>query len=173
MDSRTTVPTPSPCTGCASRRDFLRDAVVAAGVALVGIPLATLPVAAMPLHPVATPADPLGRTLRYPVPAADGVSIDGEHEVILVRAAGFAFAFALSCPHQNTALKALPRNGGFQCTRHKSRYRPTGEFISGRATRHMDRLAITREGDLLVVDPDRAFESDTDAAGWSAARVAV
>lgn len=157
--------TASPCDGCATRRAFLRDAAaaVAAAMTLAGAPLGAL--RALP--------GGSGRAVRYPIPLADGTSVDPEHEVILVRAAGFAYAFALSCPHQNTALKALPRNAGFQCGRHKSKYRPTGEFISGRATRHMDRLAISREGDQLVVDPDRAFESDADAAGWSAARVAL
>jgi nitrite reductase/ring-hydroxylating ferredoxin subunit len=164
----TSLPPHSPCAGCATRRAFLRDAVAAAGVALAGIPLASQSLGALAAH-----ATSHRGAVRYPIPPTDGTSIDVEHEVILVRAAGFAYAFALSCPHQNTALKALPRNTGFQCARHKSRYRPTGEFISGRATRHMDRLAITRDGDQLVVDPDRAFESDTDAAGWGAARVAV
>lgn len=164
-DPRATPPgAPSPCAGCATRRVFLRDSLaLATGVALLGAPLELLR------------ALPGGSThaLRYPLPAADGASIDADNEVILVRVAGGVYAFALSCPHQNTALKALPRNGGFQCTRHKSKYRPTGEFISGRATRHMDRLAIAREGEVVVVDPATAFESDTNPAGWAAAKVAV
>lgn len=172
MNGPANTATPSPCTGCATRRAFLLEAArTTAGMAVAGMAVAAM--AALPLGTIEALPGPRGRTVRYPIPPADGASVDADHEVIVVRAAGFAYAFALSCPHQNTALKALPRNGGFQCTRHKSRYRPTGEFISGRATRHMDRLAITRDGDQLVVDPDRAFESDADAAGWSTARVAV
>jgi nitrite reductase/ring-hydroxylating ferredoxin subunit len=137
--------------------------VAAAGALLTGGALTALQ--ALP--------GPAARAVRYPLPAADGASIDADQEIILVRTAGFVYAFALSCPHQNTALKALPRGGGFQCARHKSRYRPSGEFISGRATRHMDRLAIVRDGAEVVVDPGKAFESDVDLAGWQGARVPV
>ncbi len=154
---------PSPCHRCATRRAFVGQAVAAAGALLAG---GAFPVArALP--------GPAAHAVRYPLPSVDGASIDADQEIILVRAAGFVYAFALSCPHQNTALKALPRGGGFQCARHKSRYRPSGEFISGRATRHMDRLAITRDGAEVVVDPGKAFESDVDPAGWQGARVPV
>ena len=78
-------------------------------------------------------------------------------------------AFALSCPHQNTALKVLSKNTGFQCGRHKSKYTMNGTFLSGRATRNMDRLPITRSGDTVEVDPEMAFESDRDPAKWAAA----
>ena len=61
------------------------------------------------------------------------------------------------------------RDGRFQCPRHESQYQPDGTFIQGRATRNMDRLQISREGTLIVVDPDVAFESDVDPAKWAAA----
>lgn len=155
------------CTGCDSRRTFLRD-VVGAAIALAGLS-ALAPVSVLSaLEPRAARG-----TVRYPIPAADGVSIDKANEVILCRSAGEVYAFSLSCPHQNTALRALPGTAGFQCPRHKSRYQPNGTFISGRATRNMDRLPITREGDALVVDPDVAYESDTDNAKWTAAKVKV
>jgi Rieske Fe-S protein len=101
------------------------------------------------------------------------VSIDSANEVILCRSNGDIFAFALSCPHQNTALKAMPKNAGFQCSRHKSKYLPNGTFVSGRATRNMDRLQIARDGVQIVVDPDIAFESDVAPAKWAAAFVKV
>lgn len=84
-----------------------------------------------------------------------------------------AYAFNLSCPHQNTALKWLGDEGRFQCPKHKSRYKPDGVFISGRATRNMDRLAVRREGDTIVVDVDKLCRSDQNAADWAAAVVAV
>jgi Rieske Fe-S protein len=118
---------------------------------------------------------PAGRRglVKYPLPAADGVSIDSSNEVILCRSGAEVYAFALSCPHQNTALRTMPKNGGFQCARHKSKYLPNGTFVSGRATRNMDRLHIAREGNLIVVDPDIAYESDSDAARWAAAVVTL
>lgn len=114
-----------------------------------------------------------GAVLKYPLPAADGVSIDATNEVILCRSGVEVYAFALSCPHQNTALKVMPKNRGFQCPKHKSKYQPNGTFIDGRATRNMDRLQVSREGNLLVVDPEIVFQSDSDAAKWAAAVVRV
>lgn len=155
----------SPCSGCAGRREFLRAALSGtasiAALTLLG-----------PANAIAAVAPRVaGGTVRYALPAADGVSIDSANEVILCRSNGEVFAFALSCPHQNTALRAMPKNAGFQCTRHKSKYLPNGTFVSGRATRNMDRLQITREGGQIVVDPDLAFESDVDPAKWAAALV--
>lgn len=109
--------------------------------------------------------------LSYPVPAHDGVVIDKDQQLMLARAKGVAYAFALSCPHQNTALKWLEEDAMFQCPKHKSRYQPDGTFISGRATRNMDRLPIRSDGKLLFVDAERAYESDKDPAGWAAAAV--
>ena len=109
----------------------------------------------------------------YPIPATDGVTIDDKNEVILVRWQSQIYAFNLSCPHQNTALKWLAADGRFQCPKHKSRYQPDGTFISGRATRNMDRLPIKRDGSSVVVDVDHAFESDKDQAAWRAATVQV
>lgn len=147
------------------RRAFLRDAVSAAaimaGVSAFG-PMREL--AAM--EPRAA-----GGTIKYPIPAADSVSIDSKNEVIICRAAGEVYAFSLSCPHQNTAVRAMPGTAGFQCPRHKSRYQPNGTFISGKATRNMDRLQITRVGDAVEVDPEIAFLSDEEPDKWAAAKV--
>ncbi len=174
MDHSTNLPmteSSSPCTGCTVRREFLRQAFSA-----------TASIAALSaLGPVFEPAQalaamtPRGKRaqIRYPVPAVDGVSIDRANEVILSRANGEIYAFALSCPHQNTALKALSKNAGFQCGRHKSKYQPNGTFISGRATRNMDRMHITREGAQVVVDPDVIFESDVEPAKWAAALITL
>ena len=158
---------PGPCAGeCSGRRAFLRDAVVAAA-ALAGL---TTMAAWTPLVAQSVQAN---GTIRYPIPVADSISIDGENEVILCRSKGEVFAFALSCPHQNTALRALPKNAGFQCPRHKSKYQPNGTFINGKATRSMDRMQITRDGAEVVVDPNAIFESDTEPAKWGAALVKV
>ncbi len=149
------------------RRAFLRDAVTAAAV-IAGV--STLG----PMRELAAlePRLPNG-SIKYPMPTADSVSIDAKNEVILCRSAGEVFAFALSCPHQNTALRALPGTAGFQCPRHKSRYQPNGTFISGKATRNMDRLGITRAGDAVMVDPDIAYLSDEEPDKWAAAKVKV
>ncbi len=109
----------------------------------------------------------------YPVPAVDGVSIDRVEQVILVRSQNRAFAFALSCPHQNAAVRWVENDHRFQCTKHDSKYQPDGTYTSGRATRNMDRFPIRRDGASLIVSLDRVFQSDVDAAGWAAAVVTL
>jgi Rieske Fe-S protein len=89
--------------------------------------------------------------------------------VILVRYQGAAYAFNLSCPHQHTALRWLAAEGRFQCPKHKSRYRPDGVFISGRATRGMDRFAIRLDGAQLAVDADTLLRQDEARERWEAA----
>jgi Rieske Fe-S protein len=156
-----------------SRRAFLRESgcFVAALVAAGFLPKDALaaPVAVVSGRRVSG----AGEERAYPVPAADGVSVDRETQVILVRAVGHAYAFALSCPHQNAAVRWVAKDSRFQCTKHDSKYQPDGTYTSGRATRNMDRFGIRRDGDSLVVDLDRVFRSDQDPAGWAAATVAV
>jgi len=96
-----------------------------------------------------------------------------DQQVILARYRDRLYAFALSCPHQNTALRWLPEEGRFQCPKHKSKYQPDGTFISGRATRGMDRFAIRREGGTVVVDLDVVYEEDKQKDGWLAATISL
>jgi len=109
----------------------------------------------------------------YPIPVNDGAQIDHKNDVILVRWKNAIYAFNLSCPHQNTALRWNDKVHEFQCPKHHSRYKPDGTFIDGRATRNMDRFAVTKQGNNLVVDLDKVFEQDKDAAGWKAAVVTL
>jgi nitrite reductase/ring-hydroxylating ferredoxin subunit len=108
--------------------------------------------------------------LSYPVPATDGADIDRDNDVIIVRYNNEVMAFNLSCPHQNTALRWNESVMRFQCPKHHSQYQPDGTFITGRATRNMDRLAIRRDAsNNIVVDPDTLYQSDDNAAEWAAA----
>ena len=91
------------------------------------------------------------------------MTIDRDTQVILVRFQQKVYAFNLACPHENTALRWKPRDGCFQCPRHESQYRPDGTFITGRATRNMDRFAVKRAGDSVVVDLNRLLRSDQQA----------
>ena len=114
-----------------------------------------------------------GSEHQYPIPAADGVTIDRKAQVIVVRYQQHLYAFNLACPHENTALKWLPKDGRFQCPKHESRYQPSGQFIDGRATRNMDRLGVRVDNNMLVVDVSKFYRSDKDAAAWAAATVAL
>jgi nitrite reductase/ring-hydroxylating ferredoxin subunit len=109
----------------------------------------------------------------YPLPATDGVTIDKDTQVILVRLQGKVMAFNLACPHENNAIRWKPESGRFQCSKHDSKYSPDGKYLDGRATRNMDRLPISRVGNTVVVDLSRIVKSDTQAAEWAAAVVAA
>ncbi len=159
------------CEG-SDRRHFLREAAGAALAALAVLAIDPREAVALPIA--------LGRALAvdgssvsYPLPPADGVTIDKDHEVILVRWKAAVYAFALSCPHQNTALRWREGSSEFQCPKHKSRYQADGTFVSGKATRHMDRYPLKRAGKTVVVDTRALLRADKQAAAWAGARVAV
>ena len=166
------------CNGCPagpreaewSRRSFLKGAGAVIGVAVFGF--AAGDAEALPVAFGAAAASG-GSERRYPIPEKDGVTIDRGGQVIVVRYQQHLYAFNLACPHENTALKWLPKDGRFQCPKHESRYQPTGTFIDGRATRHMDRLGVRLDNNMLVVDLNQFYRSDKDAAGWAAANVAL
>jgi nitrite reductase/ring-hydroxylating ferredoxin subunit len=161
------------CGGCElGRREFLRRAALSALGITVALAGTAPPAAAVPLRLIAAGHGRAGEK-AYPIPGQDGVSIDEDSEVILVRHAGHVYAFALSCPHQNTALRWHAEDGRFECPKHHSKYEADGTFITGRATRAMDRLPIRRVGQQVLVDVDKAFQQDTDAAGWTAAVVTL
>ena len=109
----------------------------------------------------------------YAIPAADGVQIDKDQDVIISRTQGKIFAFNLACPHQNTALKWDGGKTRFQCPKHKSVYTPEGVFVEGRATRGLDRFAVRRDGSSFVVNLDTLYEQDKDTDQWMKAFVTV
>jgi Rieske Fe-S protein len=128
-----------------------------------------LPLDGWPLPVTFVTAETAGPERTYPVPAADGVSIDRGAQVILVRAGRSVYAMALACPHQKAAVKWLEKDHRFQCSKHDSRYTADGTYTSGRATRNLDRFPIRLEGDTILVATDRVYRSDQDQGAWSAA----
>lgn len=163
------------CAGCAGdpgRRAFLRElaALVAGAVGALGMTPSLA--SAVPI------AFGTGRSIgadeaAYPIPSADGATIDPTHEVILVRNQQSVYAFSLSCPHQKTPLRWLPDEHLFRCPKHKSRFQPDGTFIDGRATRNMDRYAIRREGTEVRVALDKLYREDENREAWIGAVVQV
>jgi len=156
------------CDACplAGRRTFIRDAAAAVAGAFLAL-------GATPKGASAMAVRVMGTERSYPLPPQDGATIDRDAEVIIVRYQGKVYAFSLSCPHQHTALRWEPDNNRFQCPKHHSKYQPDGTFISGRATRSMDRFALRRDGGNVVVDVDKLYREDRDADDWKAALVAV
>jgi len=152
------------------RRRLLKGIGFASLMALTGLGVPSQVAIAMTPMPTRARRLLAGKP-SYPLPPADGVQIDRDQEVILVRWQSAVYAFNLSCPHQHTALRWNQGDGQFQCPKHHSKYRPDGTFVSGRATRGMDRFSVTRNGDEIVVDLDAMHKEDKDPAGWSAAVV--
>jgi nitrite reductase/ring-hydroxylating ferredoxin subunit len=112
-----------------------------------------------------------GEEAVYPIPAQDGATIDREHDVIVVRYQDRVYAFALWCPHQRTALRWEGEERRFRCPKHKSTFQLDGAFMSGRATRALDRFALRRDGDTVVVDLSAVLREDEDGERWTRAVV--
>lgn len=161
-------------TGCVlnDRREFVQKALQGVA-ALIGLS-AVSGTSSFAQYVTAIPVAPGDLDeKKYPLPAADGVQIDAENDLIIARAGGSAFAFSIACPHQSTAVKWLDAEHIFQCPKHKSKFTPTGELISGKAERNLDRLPIKLDGTTLLVDTSREIRSDKDLEGWTAAAVRI
>lgn len=166
--------TPPPghdCTGCPlGRREFLHDAAtaaVAAALAIGGGRLDALPVRAI------SALRSSGSQVSYAIAPHDGVGIDRANDTMVGRVGAKVFVFARTCPHQNTALKWIDSASIFECPKHNSKYTPEGIFIEGRATRSLDRFAVSRQGSTVIADLDRLYQQDRDPAAWTAAYITV
>jgi Rieske Fe-S protein len=155
------------------RRDFVRDASIAAAGILAA--LGALPAALMAEPTFITPLASRGEEKSYPVPSADGTQIDKSNGTILTRWQGKVYVYSLACPHQNTALRWYDKDNRFECPKHHSRFEPDGEYIkdSGRATRGLDRFSVRADGANIVANLDKMFQQDKDQADWTAAFITV
>ncbi len=163
-DQTSSTPDTLSCGSCnaLTRRDFLSVGSCTVTALLVGL-----------RQVEGAESIPGTQERTYPIPGADGATIDREAQVILVREKQDVYAFNLSCPHQNAAVRWNPGGQRFQCSRHDSKYLPNGTYTSGRATRNMDRFPIRRAGANIVVDTSGIIRSDQNAAAWAAAVVRV
>jgi nitrite reductase/ring-hydroxylating ferredoxin subunit len=154
---------PADGEALASRREFMREvaSIVACAAAFGAVPSLTAAVRIA------------GDEAAYPIPPQDATTIDRDHAVILVRSQNRVYAFVLWCPHQHTALRWQDDARRFQCPKHKSTFDPEGTFISGRATRAMDRYALRRDGNNVVVDLAKVFQQDKDPEHWGQAVLQV
>jgi nitrite reductase/ring-hydroxylating ferredoxin subunit len=164
------------CRSCAilDRRNFLRDAGIAVASVLVALGALPSQAAAAPLEFISALGG--GREDKtYPIPAADGSQIDKASETIITRWQNKVYAFALACPHQNTALRWYDKEHQFECPKHHSRFEADGVYLkdSGRATRNMDRFAVRKDGNNVVVNLDKLYQQDDDEAAWNAAFVSL
>jgi Rieske Fe-S protein len=152
------------------RRNLLRLVLGCAAGLLSGT---TIGAEELPVLGVTAPITAQGNERRYAIPSGDGVSIDQSSAVMLTRYQDKVFALSMACPHQRAAVRWQPGQQRFQCSKHDSKYQPTGMYTSGRATRNLDRFPIRRDGDEVIVDITKVFQSDQDLSGWTNAAVAV
>jgi nitrite reductase/ring-hydroxylating ferredoxin subunit len=164
------------CEQCplVGRRDFLRDAGVAATGILVALGALPSAARASALSFIA-PSHASGEEKSYPIPAADGAQIDKDNGTILMRWQGNVYVYSLACPHQNTGLHWFDKDGRFECPKHHSRFLPDGEYVkdSGRATRGLDRFAVRKEGSNVVANLDKMYKQDDNQADWTAAFITI
>jgi Rieske Fe-S protein len=168
MNQEEDCPPPSTC-GCSdgtTRREFLHSTPCALITALTA---SGLPLNARTTFDFGSPVEAQGTEHAYALPANDEVTIDRDNDVILVRQASRIYAFSLSCPHENTALRWRQDDLRFQCPRHESKYQPDGTFLTGRATRNMDRFAVRLDGQKVVVDLNKLYRSDQQKSEWDSA----
>ena len=167
---------PPSCEGCAlvARRDFFREAGAAAVSILIALGASPARAAAAPIEFVTA----LGGSKdekSYAVPVKDGTQIDKDNATMITRWQGKVYVFSLACPHQNTMLRWSDKDNEFQCPKHHSRFEPNGAYIadSGRATRGLDRFAVRKDGNNVVVNLDSLWQQDEDEAAWNAAFITV
>jgi Rieske Fe-S protein len=171
----------APCPLAATRRTFLRNTLAQTGAALALMGISSDVVHALTSRRVPAMLTALADTgkgqdnpiKKYPLPSEDGVQIDRDNGVILVRWLKSVYAFSLRCPHQNTTLRWLDKDEHFQCPKHRSEYAADGDYMSGRATRGMDRYAIRLDGKTVIVDTAVLFDQSKDEKGWTSAAVSL
>ena len=152
-----------------SRRAFLREGLIAVA-ALTALGVSTERLQAM--ERVFATGSRSGDLLRYPLPAADGATIDRANRLILARYQGHVYAFDVECPHRGTDVQWQGNRDRFYCPKHKSTFRPEGSLIRGKAARGLDRHPVRRAGDEIVVDTGVTIRS-TDADAWAAASLSL
>jgi nitrite reductase/ring-hydroxylating ferredoxin subunit len=171
MTDDTCDTTAHDCELQTDRRGFLRDGLLAVA-ALTAVAGSAAPLHALARSFVEGTRDGLD-VITYPIPAADGATIDKPNRVILVRYQGMVHAFSLECPHRGTMVTWEPQNARFFCPKHKSTFKPEGTRIQGKAPRSLDRFAVRVADGKVHVDKAVEIDSKKDAAGWAAAGVKV
>lgn len=155
-----------------SRRDFLKSTAGCLGGAAALCGLLPESLSALPVRSIA--GVEAGAEQSYPVPAADSVSVDGKKGLLLARAAGKVYAFSMTCPHEKAAVRWVAKDNRFSCTKHDSKFKPDGTYISGKsAGKALARFPIRRDGNQVFVNLDLVFRFDADRAGWEKAFVTL
>lgn len=165
---------PHSCGRVVDRRSFLRDASVAIGAALVAGGFIPSRAWADGIREITALPNTSGVKERaYALPAADGVWVDADNRLALVRVDRQVFAFSLECPHKGRMLEWVDAENRFYCSKHKARFSADGRHASGRRTPDLDRYALRQQRARVVVAVDQVFAIDTAPTEWAAAVLRV
>jgi nitrite reductase/ring-hydroxylating ferredoxin subunit len=156
-----------------SRRAFFRDVGIAVGAAIAAQEAIAPGEAFAKLVGAISPLASAKAERSYALPPLDGVFVDENNDVILARWQNRAYAFSIRCPHKGTRLTWRPSEGRIYCPKHKARFAADGAHVSGRGSRDLDRYALRRSGETLVVDTSALLRADRDADRWASATVAL
>jgi len=170
-----TVPNTEPCAAtCAiARGRFLRNAGLAALAGIGGAALLADPAFAQSVGTIA-PSQSRGKLLTYALPARDGALIDAGNGVIVARVKNAVYAMSITCPHRSvTTLEWLADEKEFHCPKHDAHFQPDGALIDGRPDRGMDRFAVRRAGQTIVVDTATLLQQDGAHSAWNEAVVSA
>lgn len=98
---------------------------------------------------------PIDRFANLPV---NGVSdAAASHGIWIVRLSDRIAACSRTCTHLGCPTRWDATDGEFKCPCHGSVFLPDGTNVQGPAPRPLDRLAIHRRGDQIIVDRSRRF----------------
>ena len=155
------------------RARFLRTTAITALAGIAGTPLLADTAFAQSVGSIA-PTQTHGKLLTYALPAKEGALIDADNGVIVARVRNTVYALSIICPHRaTTSLEWIPDTKEFHCPKHDAHFQSDGELIDGRPDRAMDRYAVRRAGQSIVVDTAAVFQQDTAHDAWSRAVVTV
>lgn len=100
----------------------------------------------------------VGRPEEY----SDGmVGVFPERRLFVVRSAEGFFAMSAVCTHLGCIARWEPENSQFFCPCHGSRYFPDGKVKQGPAPKTLQRLQLTLERGILIVDTAKIVPEGT------------
>jgi cytochrome b6-f complex iron-sulfur subunit len=114
-----------------------------------------------------------GALLSYAVPKGEAVLVDSDNDVIIARSGRYAHAFSMRCPHKGAKLQWREEESKIFCPKHKARFDASGDHVSGRRSRNLDRYPIRIQDGALVVDTDTLYREDEQLDSWQKAFVGV
>ncbi len=95
----------------------------------------------------------------------DGAAVyNGVGRFWIANAKGNLFALSQQCPHLGCRVPFCESSGRFECPCHGSIFDIGGEWIAGPSPRGMDQLAVSLDGDNVIVDTSKRLDGPSRGA---------